>query len=321
MKFVSNRVFLVFTATIAAAATGATTATAADTTLVGENVVDYSRGADLGLYHQFDLEESEFVVLQGSALDGGCAFDVELPVSEAAIAAVEQQYDPDTCQMLLEIGRPSDADLALHAGDYLLTVRGDTVGGHQQEWVGTEVADTTALLTHPRRKLRHWISSMWEEPARYISCDPELAIYSPNLCGVTKQNVAPTSHVKNFAEGTPTANCAHNGDGRVGWWEDWLDNNFTQWKKTQLIRSVDPFSCTKMFSSTKLELKNFTFCKDFVQPVTAWLSDHLDEIGIELEPQPENPAPTIARYWPSYVEGAQAESSHQREGYEVGTGS
>lgn len=287
--------------------------------LSGSQVIDYDKLFP-GRYYEYDLSESEFAVIQGTKLPSldGCSFQVEHPVTEDGrpTAIVERQYDQETCEMLVEIGTPSEADVeraapgggsplsqdALLASGYY-----DSSGrsGHEAwqrhaldhivQAVDTELPE---LQQHPQSaNLPQYVghtTSLYDEPLRWAPCGfpmdaprPPEEEESP-FCTTMKELVKPVVRVATYVQWEPSSTCA--SAGRSVHWSVPDEVHLTNWE-----RDIDVFdfgaSCERTWSKHHMRWVNRTFCATLI-PV-------LEEVGISPLPPLAVGDPTIIHIWPN----------------------
>ena len=150
--------------------------------LTGPNVVHYTDA----VYVDYTLSDGGFEIVAGTAnADGGCDFtnEIEIPAGYDAWAEVERSYDPDTCEMLLEVGSPSDADIARTAVDTGTAVEIYNPNGlllpqpsHLLDPTGWHTADTRSVFDYPEKphcppqnQAQCDVWNMWQDeaPRRY----------------------------------------------------------------------------------------------------------------------------------------------------------
>ena len=279
-------------------------------TLPGPNVISYRRMAELGLYEQYEFASSEDITLQGTRLsDGSCQFYYEAVMSEDfGERLVAQEYDPDTCTMLAEVGITTDLEVLLGESGSVYdpeTWYGDSQGRRGLEaYTAAEaeeaqlraqatVTDAAPLRAGGRATTYETSTrSAWEEPARWLAC--EAFGYGSPQCEAGRQRITPVNRVVTTVKWRvdDTANYGSNGSAT----SEWLKG--TGWSEqvhsTRLVLS----GSTHTYETDAIYV-NDTFCAS----VLAFLEGISIDNIFELVPDTDfiQEGDTYARYIPNYV--------------------
>lgn len=303
----------------------ARSAKADELSLTGANVVDYRSP----LYYQFEFVTSSLEIAQGtSTATGGCEWERSLELTgPGAIMEVEQQYDPSTCQMLLEVGVPTAASLDhWRAGDpspLTVSYAARSDGASEVETKTSlqldELVDTvenalqrdggTDGPSDPPR-WRVLTRSAYDDPLRWLPCDRDVG-GDPNstACRDAQSRYSPVNRVFNTVAFTPGGGCATKSgttsvatSDRSYWYATgWnLDHENPDSKLT--CANGESFVWSKQHTR---------FVNDEMCPVLAAAAAvsedarrYMQEILRLTPPTPADAAiRTTTRFWPNYSEG------------------
>lgn len=278
-----------------------------------EWTVDYAR-LEGDLYQQWELENAYTTILGGTRLaTGGCQFSAAGLTHPAEISAVvEQRYDIASCEMEVEVGEPSQEDVArFHSYS-----AGVPVGFAAEDSDGrtgmAAIAANEALLAErvldgltpdppsaiePGRRYALNVHSAWEEPARWAPCDPPAGNPDSDACNLVEALIPPVNSASTFLEWEPSRTCATAGGGFTMSTWDQLDR--TGWMVDVAVHDGQG-DCSVAHSKLHMVWRNDIFCAAIIGLIA-----DLDDILIDvIPPLPEDTKiPTITRIFPQWSEG------------------